>query len=122
MNTIFKYSSIKNIENIKYQLSKEKNDPNIDINRKHIIERSETFIKLAKFSSRAYCFFEFALLINAIVNRKPNMPLRTTFMLVRIYSFWVLTNIITNVYLDKQIQALKLTNNNGFMKYIFNRS
>jgi hypothetical protein len=120
LHTMRNYLSTNNIENIKYQISVFKNNPETNQKQKDILDQAETFICSSKLLSRLYCFFELSRLSYYLFNRK-SVITKSTFMLIRIYSFWLITNIVTNIYLEKQMEQLKSSSSKGFTKYITNK-
>jgi hypothetical protein len=118
---MMKYLSTNNIENIKYQLSVLKNNPEIGHKQKEIVNQSESFIQNSKLASRMYCILEFSWLLYSTLYKKSNFFSKSTYMVLRISSFWLLTNLATNLYLKKQMEKLGAANSKDFKKYISNR-
>jgi hypothetical protein len=117
---MFKYLTTKNIENLKYQISAMLNSTETSSSDVAVLKNCDNFIQYSKYSTRIYILGEVARLAYIVMTKRSNMLYKSTLMIIRVNAIWLLSNIVTNIYLDKNMPIIKSSNNN-FNKYIINK-
>jgi hypothetical protein len=117
---MFKYLTTKNIENHKYNIAEMLNSSNISSHDLCVVKKCDNFIQYSKLATRIYFFSEVSSLIYNFISKKNNILYKSTMMIIRVNALWLLSNIITNLYLDKYMPINK-PKSNKFNKYIINK-
>ncbi len=121
------YLSTMNIENYKYEISVLKNKNLKEEKERKNVEMAEKVISFSKNSSRLYCLLEIMNLIYKSTFGKSFKIRKVAFAYIRINIIWMLSNISTNIYLqkysslDKTILKYKNDNKNESTKFEFSQ-
>ncbi len=117
---MLKYLTTKNIENHKYNISEMLNSSNTSFHELSIVKKCDNFIQYSKLVTRIYFLSEISVLMYNIISNRNNLLYKSTMMIIRVNGLWLLSNIITNLYLDTYMPKIK-PNANKFNKYIINK-
>lgn len=127
---MFKYLTTKNIENYRYDISILKNRKDIDSKDETRLLKAEKIIEYSKYICRVYLSLEclnFIYRAFILKSNKNRNSLSFVYIFIRVNIIWLISNIYTSCYLDKNIPALikkynhDLESDKTFKKYITNK-
>jgi hypothetical protein len=134
---MLKYFTTKNIENTRYEISVLKNK-GVNLLEDKMVKNVENIIDYSKKFSRVYILLEILYLFTnefKEVYRKnrtiiefssSNMLRKLAFIYLRVNVVWILTNFMTNLYIEKYSNIHKVikkhkSDKNDFSRYIENK-
>lgn len=120
---MYKYLTTKNIENYRYDISVLKNKHDMDNREKTKLETAEKVILWSKYITRAYFLAEVIRGINKGRNQTNKKIILLSFAILRLNFVWLITNMCTNLYLEKEVKSIVQRNQTkrqdlDFKKYI----